>query len=350
VITIRDVARQARVSTATASRVVAQKGYASQAVRERVLEAARRLGYFPSRAARALRGVRRPAIGVVLPDLGIPVYVRWLRAAQERASRHGYVLLICDARLSAETARTQLRWLLEERVAGLLLAGEIGDSETIAAFDAAGIPVVPHSAVRPSRKPMREDAERPATLEAFRYAVGLGHRRIAYLAIGERDGMAAAPLRELRLECLRQALAEVRAPEDSLRLSIVDQADRCASEAARLIRTDAPTLFVAGTGELTAPILLALAQAELAIPDDVSMLAFGEGGWEMAYRPSIAVVRHDYAGIAAALTEYLIARIEGRAELPAVPSFPSEFLARGSLGPPPRSRRRVAAARAKRAR
>lgn len=339
VATIRDVARAANVGIATVSRAIAESGYVSDAVRQRVRAAIEQLGYTPSRAARTLRGGRRPAIGVLLPDLGIPVYVKWLRAAEEVAQRAGYILLICDARRSTDTARMQLQWLLEERVAGLLLAGQTGAEPALAGFHDAGIPVAPDLPPRPLRRSARHHAEHAATLAAFRHLVRRGHRRIAYLTIAWRGHAQPGALGRLRIACLRETLAAVGVEQPADLVQALEAAEDCTRVVPRLRRLGA-TAFVAGTGEVTAPLLLALHAAGLAIPDDASVLAFGESDWEVAHRPSISVVRHDYAGIAAALTRHLIARIENRSRVPRVALFPSELVLRDSIGRAPRVRSR----------
>ena len=66
--------------------------------------------------------------------------------------------------------------------------------------------------------------------------------------------------------------------------------------------------------------------------------AWPDFDWEAAYRPSIAVVHHDYGAVAAAMIDNLIARIAGRPDVPSIPPFPSEFLARASIGRPPGAR------------
>ena len=118
---------------------------------------------------------------------------------------------------------------------------------------------------------------------------------------------------------------------------LVDRADDCLREASRLLQADRPTAFVASTGEITPPILLAIADAGLSVPGDVSVLAFDESEWEAAYRPPISVVRHDYVRIASAITTNLIARIERWKDTPEVPPCPSEFLNRSSIGPASRA-------------
>jgi LacI family transcriptional regulator len=77
--TIKDVAVRAGVSVATASRVFSKADVVSEALRDRVLEAARTLIYRPSRAARLLRAGTSQTIGVVIPDLQNPFFTAVVR-------------------------------------------------------------------------------------------------------------------------------------------------------------------------------------------------------------------------------------------------------------------------------
>lgn len=334
--TIRDVAAAARVAIATASRALTGSGPVNESTRRRVEAAARRLAYLPSPQARRLRGAPAKTIGVLVPAMA-PLYAEWLRGASEVARRNGYVLLVCDGENSMRLTQSQVARLLEERVSGLLLAGSTPAPREIARALDAGIPIGPDLSRRQRGRPLQETQFRPATLAAFRHVVGAGHRRIAYLMGVERDEGYASTLQRMRVACLQESLAEVGVQEQ---LAVVpsDPLDGAATAACvqRLVESDdAPTAIVAGVPMLTAPVLRGLRAARRRIPDDVSVLAFDESGWEDLHAPAIAVVRHDYRGIAAALTEDLIARIEGRAASGPHPStFRCEFVPGGSIGRP----------------
>jgi LacI family transcriptional regulator len=82
-------------------------------------------------------------------------------------------------------------------------------------------------------------------------------------------------------------------------------------------------------------VLEGIHSSGLRIPDDISFLCFGDSPWHRAYNPPLAVVHHDYAAAAQRSVRLLVARIEGK-ELPTPVRRPSEFLARNSLGPPPK--------------
>ena len=335
--TIREVAHAAGVGVATASRALSGSPLVLAATRTRVEQAAAGLGYRPSRTARVLRGARARVIGVMVPDLSIALYASFLSGAGETARRHGYVIVVCDGQYATSVMTAQLERLFDDRVDGLLLGGSIPAPQAVARFLDAGIPVAPDfrrtaAALRNSGQP-RHLAERPVTAEAYRRLIALGHRRIAYFDRPERETGYVARLHRMRWECLHAELTAVGAGDSAVRVHALG-GDACHASALALLRgATPPTALVPGIEGFTPMVLLAIADAGLRMPEDVSLLGFGDSPWEQAHQPPISVVRHDYRGIAAALTENLIARIEGWPTVPEVPEFPSEFVRRGSMAP-----------------
>lgn len=347
--TIREVARLAGVGAITASRALGSGDLVKPDTRERVLAAARELGYRPSRAARMLRGASARIIGVMIPDLGLPLYGPWLRGAGDAARRHGYVLVVCDGQNSQSVIDEQLGRLHDEAIDGLVIAGPLHRQSRLAAFAVAGIPIVPEAnpeSGEAKRASAAESSERRAAVVAFRRLVALGHRRIAYVAHVERDARLLSFAQRARSEALRQCLTEVGAVLDERLVLHADGPDECRERLAALLAAGAaPTAIVPGSEGLTPAVLGVLGERGLRIPEDVSLFAFGDSPWEQSYRPPLSVVRHDYLAVGRAALENLIARIEGAAEVPPFPPLRAEYVERASTGPVPASPRRGGRAR-----
>lgn len=97
-ITLADVARRAGVGESTASRVLRGHGSASARARERVLEAARTLGYVPNRIAGTLASTGSMLVGIMIPSLGNIVFPDMLRGANAVLVDEGYqpVIAVTD--------------------------------------------------------------------------------------------------------------------------------------------------------------------------------------------------------------------------------------------------------------
>src|SRR5437870_13846718 len=111
-VTIKDVARAARVSVATVSRVHNNSGPVTEGTRRRVRAVATRLGYAPHAAARTLSTNRTSTVGVLLPDLYGEFYSELIRAIDPTAQRPGYHLPVAtphDTKPALEPARQSTR-------------------------------------------------------------------------------------------------------------------------------------------------------------------------------------------------------------------------------------------------
>ena len=95
-VTLKDVARQARVHPATASRALNPETrlLVSEATASRVLAAAAQLGYRPNAVARSLRTRRSHTVGVLIPDLNNPLFPPIVRGLEDRLDENGYVALL----------------------------------------------------------------------------------------------------------------------------------------------------------------------------------------------------------------------------------------------------------------
>jgi len=342
-ITIHDVARKAGVATSTVSRALTGDGRIAEATRARVREVAREMGYNPSRSARALRSARTRTLGYIAPDFANPVTLTHVRAAVRSAYEQGYAIFVSDAQGDATIFESQVRRLVEHRVDGILFGRGVLplSEEADALLTSAGIPMEPELSPRPEgtrgNRPYnpyheRADIERGASMVALKHITDLGHQRIAYFT---RPNANLTYMGDTRLNSVREAVERAGLGPEAL-LEVHTTAEGCVGEVQMLAsRTDPPTAIVCGNGVLTPEILRGILLAGWRIPQDVSFLTYGDSVWHASYHPPIAVIRHDYAASAERSTKRLIARAEGQDEIPDFNRQPAEFLARGSLAPPP---------------
>jgi LacI family transcriptional regulator len=139
--TIRDVARQARVSVASVSRVLNGAVNVSEPMRLRIEEAVRSLGYVPHAGARSLSMKRTNALGVVLPDLHGEFFSEIVRGMDREASAHDYLLLLSPLHGGHEKPAKALS-AMRGRVDGLLLMAPHIEESALAAALPPGLPVI----------------------------------------------------------------------------------------------------------------------------------------------------------------------------------------------------------------
>jgi LacI family fructose operon transcriptional repressor len=119
---IKDVARQAGVSVASVSRVMAGHPGVSEATRQRVLEAVQALDYRPDLAARRLRSRRTDTIGLIVSDIRNPFFTEISRAVEDVAYRHRMRVILCNADEDPEKEALYLDLMRDENVSGVILS------------------------------------------------------------------------------------------------------------------------------------------------------------------------------------------------------------------------------------
>ena len=190
-VTTHDVAKRAGVSQPTVSLVLSRNATARVAAdtRERVLQAARELGYVPNVVARSLVQSRSYAIGVIVPDLRNPFFAEVISGAERVVSEAGYAVLLCETREIPRDRHIQA--LLERQVDGMMM-------------DAVGASSLPEEMVagvnlvlidEPSDKwpGVASDAVGAGKLAA-EHLLSLGHRDFAF--IGPATNVHATRMRE----------------------------------------------------------------------------------------------------------------------------------------------------------
>ncbi len=142
---LRDVARRAGVSPATASRVFSGTTAVREETRTKVLQAADELGYVVNGLAQAMMGIGRRPLALVAGDITNPSVVEMIGGAEQVASRNGHLFILASTQGEADREQAVIESLREQRTAGVLLAcpAEAGKAaeERIARYAAALTPV-----------------------------------------------------------------------------------------------------------------------------------------------------------------------------------------------------------------
>ena len=176
-IRLSDVATDAGVSNATASRANNQPGLLSPTTLARVRASAARLGYVPDGAGRALASGRSRTIGAIVPTLDSAIFARALQSMQVTMAQEGFLLLVASHEASPAAETQAVRALLERGVDGLMLVGAERAPETTAMLRASAIPVVLTWCGDGHFASVTIDNALAGRLAA-RHLIELGHRRI----------------------------------------------------------------------------------------------------------------------------------------------------------------------------
>jgi len=287
--TIRDVAKRARVSTATVSRTLAVPDLVSDAARARVLAAVKATGYTPNVAARNLRARRAMMVLVVVPNIANAFFAEVLRGIDDELVASGYGIIIGNLDNKVEREARYVDLVFAGQVdAVLLMSGHI-PSGNGKLMTEAGVPMATICvAIADSALPSVMVDDRAASEAVAEHLLSLGHRRFGYISgpadnqnevgrrAGFRAGLAAAgidPDRAVYWPGEFSLGTGVRAAESFLALS------------------DRPTAIFAASDTIGIGFMKTVTEAGLRIPEDLSIVGFDGIEFSEFVTPSLTTIR-----------------------------------------------------------
>jgi LacI family transcriptional regulator len=328
---LAEVARRAGVSKSTASRVLNHDPTLSvrPGTRERVAMTAQELGYRPHPLARALAASTTGALALLVPELSNPAYVELIRGAYGRARERDFVLLCAedfDAQ-EADEAFTQL--VAAGRVDGLLIASARPAHRLRAALERHWVPhVFVNRSVPGATANVTLDVPR-ASRAALTHLVDLGHVRVAHVA--GPQGVQSARLRE---EAFVRAARERGLPSAPVARGAFTEAGGAAA-ATRLLRRHPETTAIYSSSLAQAVgVLHAAREAGLAVPDDLSVIAYDDVPLASYLAPPLTTIAMPLAELGEAAVDALLDLLAGVAPTSRTFDAEPEVVARASTAAP----------------
>jgi LacI family transcriptional regulator, repressor for deo operon, udp, cdd, tsx, nupC, and nupG len=301
---IHTVAAHAGVSITTVSRVFNRPERVAVDTRERVLRAARTLGFTPNASARTLRTHKSRILGVVLPTLLNPVFAECLDGIAEAADAAGYAIvpLVTDYELARESSAIER--LLARDVDGLILTvANAARSPSLTRLRHADARYVLAYNRHPGHPCVSVDGEAAFTA-VVAWLVSLGHRRIA-MASGT---LVASDRARQRHRGFQAGLKLAGLPPGELiEMPFVQSAVDRISE--RLARVDRPTALVCSNDLLAVRCIRAARLAGLAVPQALSVVGIDGIAIGEDLTPQLSTVVQPNRQIGARCVEVLIAAL-----------------------------------------
>ncbi|WP_188037381.1 LacI family DNA-binding transcriptional regulator [Actinotalea sp. JY-7885] len=334
---IDDVARAAGVSTATVSRALRNLPNVTQATRERVRDAATQLGYVASPSAATLASGRTRAIGLISPYVNRWFFSNVIEGAERTLRGHGFDVLLYTFDGRRRTGRPRVDpGVLQRRVDGVLVVGLPLDEDEVAGLLALGHPLVCIGWGADGQVTVRLD-DRATARAATLHLACLGHRRIAHLT-GAVDDAAPGSAPVERAAGWRDGLREAGLPLDPALEAHggFDVEGGRASMRALLERAPDVTAVFAASDEIAMGAFMALRDAGLDVPGDVSVIGIdGHDLGELVGLTTMAQPASEQGAVAARLVLDMIAGVPAPRET----VVPTELVLRRSTGPVPAARR-----------
>jgi LacI family transcriptional regulator len=308
--TIGDVARAARVSTATVSRVLNGNTEVNTELAARVRKAISDLSYQPSRVARGLRTQRSTVWAVVISDIRNPFFTDMVRGVEDIAYANGYSLVLCNAEEDPDKEARYLQLAVAEHMGGVIVAPASSSKTDLTLLLDRGVKVV--TVDRKLSGPRLVDRvlidNQGGAEMAVSHLVEGGCRRIACIS-GQPDVSTATD----RLVGYKEGLRShgIRVSPQLIRVGDYREQGGKAAMAELLALPRPPDAVFVANNLMTLGALAAIAEADLLIPDDIAVVGFDDPSWASLLRPSLSTVAQPTYDLGAETARMLLQRIEG---------------------------------------
>lgn len=335
-VTIKDIAETLGMAHTTVSRALNDHPKTNAETKQRVRDMAKKLGYVANAGARHMRNGSSKQIGFIVPDVQNEFFNAVARSLAEQCSRLGYQLSLGISEDDPAREHKYVQSLRENRAEGLIIAPcgkSLPETRTL-------LQQLPHVQVLrydPKLGKLAVTADdQGAVSDAVEYLIGEGHRHIGYVGtpLTLSTGLA-------RLQGYKEALKSKNLDFDDALTRFGPTLPAFGKQAAQdmLATNKKITAFMVASSRQLVGVLQALKAAKLHIPEDVSVIGYGDTEWFDLATPSISAVALSVKEMSDKATEVLFEALAERSESEPVRrrSFESKFkpmlVLRDSTGP-----------------
>jgi len=291
-VSIKDVARIAGVSTATVSRAIATPDKVSIKSRQRVNKAIEQTGYVTNTLARNFRRRRTNMVLVLIPDICNPFFAEVIKGIEHTAHKHDYHVLLGDTQYDPNSEKAYAQLIAQRQADGIITLGERipfdhkkGLSEVDPQWPPLAMACEYHESI-PLPTVCIDNFQ--ASFEAISHLTQLGHRHIAYI-----NGPSHSPICEDRLKGYQQAMQAIHIKpqsewieEGNFSMASGEQAMK------RLLKLDTPpTAVFAANDEMAIGAMSAIKAQGLNIPKDISVIGFDDIDYAQYSDPPLTTIR-----------------------------------------------------------
>lgn len=329
---IKEIAKEAKVSPATVSRVLRNPELVTEAKRNRVLEVVKRTGYTPNSLGVSLRMSKTYNLVAIIPDAISVFNYPVIRAIESIALQNGYSLLLGDTQEKEARERSFANMVRSRQADGILLfcprlPFDLDPERELA----EQLPPLVNACelVEIEGIPSVNIDNAAAAEEGVDYLISLGHKRIGLIA-----GNMTTPSSLNRFAGYKRALAKAGIEFDEQLLQIGNYALADAAEATRKLAnlTNRPTAIFAFSDEMAMSCMSTLHKMGFKIPQDFSVLGFDNIRYAEYCSPSLTTVAQPMTEIGIACMELLLPQLNGEPMQPVKRLLPHQLIVRESTG------------------
>jgi len=308
---MKDIARLAGVSLGTVSHVLNDSASVRDPLRQRVLRAVQAVGYQPSQLARGLRRDKTNIIGMIIPDITNPFFPAVVRGAEDVAFSNGYRLILCNTDNDHSKELVHLNALRTFLPAGLIVIpsnfSDLAAQAESYCRAGTGVVCIDRLPRNWSGDSVTADNEKGA-YNATRYLLQMGHIKLAAIT-----GPLHLTNAKDRLDGFKRAIREARLPlaPEYVQEATFDKQGGYSKTLILLRLIPRPTAIFAGNDMIALGVLLAIREAGLRCPEDVSVMGFDDLDLAETTNPSLSSVSQSGYQLGTSAARLLLDRLQG---------------------------------------
>lgn len=309
--TIKEVAKQAKVSITTVSRVINNvEGCTNEETRNRILKVIEELDYKPNALARSLVTKKTKTIGLILPDISNPFFPGIAKGVEDRASKYDYNVILCNSYDSLKKEDYYINVLREKYVDGIILSSSKlnKDDENNYSKDIPMVFIDRRPDVNITNGVFINNFSGAYT--AVKHLIDLGHRNIGCL-IGPQNINTSIE----RLDGYKKALEDssISINEDFIKFE--EYSIEGGYSAAREILKDKKITAIFANNDLMAiGVYRAAKEMGYKIPGDISVVGFDDIDTAKVVEPPLTTVKQPTKVLGESAVEMLMEAINGKIE------------------------------------
>ena len=274
-ITINDVARKAKVSVATVSRVINDSILISEKTKTNVKKAIRDLDYMPYARARKLIKKNLRAAALLLPDLKNIFYPIVIRGVEDELEKNGYSLFICNTDEDIEKEKKYLDTLIDKGVDGMIFLGtrptKLKQQYIINLSEKMPVLMINDYMIGSNVYSVMTD-ETEGAFQAVNYLIKLGHRKIAFI-----NGDVDYTTYLYKLRGYERALKTNSIEFDEkyhIKQTPYEEGGYLGTKKILQMKEEGPTAIFTASDQIAVGVYKAIYEAGLKIPGDFSVVGF----------------------------------------------------------------------------
>ncbi|MEO5857878.1 MAG: LacI family DNA-binding transcriptional regulator [Pyrinomonadaceae bacterium] len=326
---IKDIAIEAGVSTATVSHVINKTRFVSSDTRARVLKAIELHNYYPNANARTLASGRSRTFGLVVSDISNPFFPALVKSIEAAAFEDGYDVILSNTNYDTERTSHYVRRFIERKISGVAVMTSEMDKSLIAELARREVAVVflDSGEAGPHMSNLRVDYGE-GIKQAILHLVELGHTNVAFI-----HGLPHLRSAKRRLEAFRHTMKAVLpdAGEQVYQGDFqIEGGRRVALEmlAARWV----PTAVIAANDLMAFGAISEFRRAGLDVPHDISVVGFDDIAFSPLIEPSLTTVHLPLKELGRLAVEALMAILSNPTQVGIELLIPTKLIVRNSTG------------------